>query len=82
MSETFEELDAELVTATKKLTRATSEYALRYVNTNPIGYENIPIIPMVEVEEKTNEIKTAKERHHKAAQKSSEYRRTHPDKDK
>jgi len=77
MSETFAELDAELVNATKNMTSANSEYESRFISTTPLGSGDISLIPLADIEEATNKIQAARERYSKALHQMNEFRRNH-----
>ena len=82
MTETYEELDAELVSATNEWSILTSEYTARNISNIPLDDGHIPMLPMAGIEELTHKLQAAKERYDRAGEKMSEYRRTYPDEEK
>lgn len=78
MSESFKELDGELVSAIKNLSSVVTEYTRRFVSTSPLGDGPVPTFAFSEIKEVTDRFRAAEERYHEASRKMQEFRKNHP----
>ncbi|MEK6649077.1 MAG: hypothetical protein AABY37_07190 [Actinomycetota bacterium] len=77
MSETYEELVAELASTTKAWTRLSREYASRFISTVPLGNRDISLIPLADIKELANKVRAAREKKKKVFQQMNEFKRNH-----
>lgn len=74
MSESFEELDKELVSAIENLSSVVREYTRRFVSSTPLDDGPVPTFAFSEIKEVTDRYRAAEERYQQASRRMQEYR--------
>ncbi len=74
MSQSYEELDKELVSAIKNLSSVVNEYTQKFVSAAPLGNGPIPTFAYREIQEVTDRHRAAEERYLTASQNMQKFR--------
>ncbi len=77
MNESYEELDAELVSALKNQRSLNREYTQRFISITPLGNGPVLTFALSEIKEVADRYRAAKERYHEASRKMQSFRHNH-----